>query len=419
MLDLPNAAEQLEAALAKRSTADQARIRAILHHVHVDALHFLEGKDGARGSSRPEFSRAHGLLHRAEDLLHKVGNAVLGTPDPTGQIYGTGTYESLDLGWTEALALWIENGHERATFSTSPATIDIPDTVDLSIIGDWGTGDFGTEQSPSGSALIGRHVSQSLKPAITIHLGDVYYAGTEDNERSKLVDIFPWGTSSSFTLNSNHEMYPGAKAYFDVALADRRFAAQNATSYFCLQNQHWAIVGLDTAYEADYWDMYLQGTLKTSDGRSPQLDFLRQVAQSGRQLIILTHHNPLELSGAPNPLWGEVTQALANTPSASRPVYWYYGHAHNAAVYLDVPGSAGVPTILPRLSGHAAVPYTVSTDLTESRQISWLERAYIHGDSGLVRNGFSTLALDGPQLTESMLDQEGNVSWTRTATARQ
>ena len=409
-------AEQLRAALAKRSPEDQTRIRALLEKTHHESLDFLQGKKGARGSKHPEFSRAHGLLHEAEDLLHKVENAVLGTPDPTGVIYGTGKYESLDLGWIEAMALWIENGHERATFSTSPPTIDIPDKVDLSIIGDWGTGNFGTEDDPSGSTLIGRYISQTLKPEITIHLGDVYYAGTEDNERSKLVDIFPWGSVSSYTLNSNHEMYPGAKAYFDVALADPRFGHQRNTSYFCLQNEHWAIVGLDTAYEADYWEMYLQGSLQTSDGRSPQLDFLQQVASSGRQLIILTHHNPLSLAGAPNPLWGQVTKALANTASAKRPVYWYYGHAHNGAVYVDVPGSAGVPTILPRLSGHAAVPYTVATELTESKQVTWLEKTYVKGDSGLCRMGFSTLSLDGPQMVESMLDQTGAVSWTRTAT---
>jgi len=371
----------------------------------------LKGKKGARGGRTPEFSLAHGLLGFGRNLLDDADDFVWGSPDSSGAIYGTGKYESLDAGWLEALLVWIETGTRRAAFGPTPATVTIPNDASVAIIGDWGTGDFGSKGSPSGSALIGQYISQTLKPEITIHLGDVYYTGIDDNERDKLVEIFPAGSLGSYTLNSNHEMYPGATGYFGVALANSIFAAQRNTSYFCLQNDDWAIVGLDSAYYADYWDLYLSGTLVEPNGESEQLAFLTQIAQSGRQLIVLTHHNPLSLAGQPNDLWSQVVGALTNTPSASKPVTWYYGHAHNGAVYLDVPGQKGSPTVRPRLSGHAAVPYTVATDLTGSDQVSWLEKTYVSGDSGPVRNGFSTLTFNGSKLTEQMLDQLGEVSW--------
>ncbi|MCH9684065.1 MAG: metallophosphoesterase [Deltaproteobacteria bacterium] len=408
---------RLREALSRRSAEDRARIEAKLEHAHHQVLQAVQGVPGSRGSEIAEFSRAHGLLQRGRDLLADVEDAIGGTPDPQGGIYRDGTYELLDVGWLEALLTWVENAGERAPFGTRPATIEIPNDIDVAVLGDWGTGDFGTPQAPSGSTLIRQYVSQTLRPAITIHLGDVYFTGTEDNERTKFLDIFPAGRTGSYTLNSNHEMYPGARGYFDVALASSTFGGQQGTSYFCLHNDDWALVGLDTAYYADYWDMYMAGTLRDPSGGSVQLDFLREVASSGRQIILLSHHNPVSLPGEPTALLAQVDEALAGTPSGAKPVIWYYGHLHNGAVYEDVVSPGGV-TIRPRLSGHAAVPYTVATDLTKSKKVRWLERAYVSGHHGPVRNGFSTLDLSGSKLRERMLDQTGHVSWEESSVAK-
>lgn len=123
-----------------------------------------------------------------------------------------------------------------------------------------------------------------------------------------------------------------------------------------------------------------------------------------------TASSKTQIPGRGCPLGG--WSILYRSDHLSKPVTWYYGHAHNGAVYLDMPGQKGSPTIRPRLSGHAAVPYTVATELTGSDQVSWLEKTYVSGTSGPIRNGFSTLTFNGSELGEQMLDQLGKVGWS-------
>ena len=73
-----------------------------------------------------------------------------------------------------------------------------------------------------------RSALADLKPDHTIHLGDIYYAGAENEVRNKFLALWPAGTSPSapsFALNGNHEMYSGGVGYFQIALTDSRFKA--------------------------------------------------------------------------------------------------------------------------------------------------------------------------------------------------
>ena len=156
-----------------------------------------------------------------------------------GTLWGLGKYLQFDPGWAEALVHYFENRDHKAPFRTAPRVIDIADTVRLGIVGDWGTGFW----RPDTGAERVRDLMAADRADINIHLGDTYYAGSSAEEPSKLVAPWPAGAQASFTLNSNHEMYDGARAYFDVALAAPAFAAQGGTSYFALRNTHWLIVG--------------------------------------------------------------------------------------------------------------------------------------------------------------------------------
>lgn len=131
---------------------------------------------------------------------------------------GTGKYESFDPGWLEALAVWLENiPQTKGMFSTDPQVITIPDKVSIAMAGDWGTGDWRRADNPAPATKVAKAIA-ALRPDYTIHLGDVYYSGTSDEEQHLLVDSWPRGTAGAFTLNSNHEMYSGAKPYFLDAL---------------------------------------------------------------------------------------------------------------------------------------------------------------------------------------------------------
>jgi hypothetical protein len=61
-------------------------------------------------------------------------------------------------------------------------------------------------------------------------------------------------------------MYSGGIGYFNDLLGNARFAAQQGLRYFALTNDHWLIIGLDTAYFAYYQSLlYEEGSLSESD----------------------------------------------------------------------------------------------------------------------------------------------------------
>ena len=182
--------------------------------------------------------------------------------DADGQIWGTGKYEMLDPGWAEAIAVWLEHlilG--KHPFNPVPQTIPIPDDVQIAIAGDWGTGNWRSAANPAASTDVRTHLA-FLQPHLTIHLGDVYYAGTDDEEDHLLVSLWPPAQIGALTLNSNHEMYSGAKPYFQQALCSSLFKLQQQCSFFVLENSNWVIVGLDSAYYSNEEGLYMDGSLR-------------------------------------------------------------------------------------------------------------------------------------------------------------
>ena len=132
-------------------------------------------------------------------------------------------------------------------------------SVRISMAGDWGTG---TEE-----ALTVAGEMQKFVPHFTIHLGDVYYVGDPLSVNENCLGVknpnnnydpvtWPVGSKGSFALNGNHEMYANGGGYFDVFLP--RLGLKDATGkstgqqtgFFCLQNQYWRIIAIDTGYNS-------------------------------------------------------------------------------------------------------------------------------------------------------------------------
>ncbi len=133
----------------------------------------------------------------------------------------------------------------------------VENNLRASLAGDWGTG---TDEA--------KQVTDQMKahsPDYTIHLGDVYYVGDSPELEGHCLDQAPpnakykpvkWqlGAKGSFALNGNHEMYALGKAYFReflprLGLIDPagKPTGQRA-SFFCLKNDFWKVIGLDTGY---------------------------------------------------------------------------------------------------------------------------------------------------------------------------
>ena len=153
----------------------------------------------------------------------------------------------------------------------------------------------------------------------------------------------------------------------------------------------------------------MDGTLGSNN---PQTDFLRQIAQRGKKVIVLTHHNGIPLSGdvgqPPLQLYSDVMSAFAGQKA---PVYWYYGHEHVGAAYASLANGT-----LCRCLGHGALPWWLSSDLQaaqKSGKVQWFERCSAGDPDDKLRvfNGFVLLELNGPDLTETFYDETGRVAW--------
>jgi hypothetical protein len=323
---------------------------------------------------------------------------------------GFGSYEHHDVRWAKALLEYAL--HTKAPFPVCPVseppelTHAIPDDAVIAIAGDWGT------HNPA-SARIGQSMA-ALRPTYTLHLGDVYYAGTDDEER-KFVEDWPSGTKGAFTLNSNHEMYSGGHGYFSIALRSEKFELQ-MYSYFALHNASWLFVGIDSAYHATKVGLvpYQIGHLRAGD---PQVAWLRRLLRhpvskmhDGRpkRLCLFSPHHALEPNGAETELFNEVRAAL----EGRIPDVWYWGHVHGAAAY-EV--RYGEMLFRGRLVAHGGVPYLSELDPKNdaAAHIVWAERP--HGDTPGA-NGFAVLRLGGDgSIVESFHDESGAVQYTTTS----
>lgn len=365
------------------------------------------------GKAPPAPAEAHHLMFAysaltgdSDRVVTSLDAGVVVDVGADGVIWGTGKYEQLDPGWLEALAVFLESLLTgKHSFVETSATIPMPDAVQIGMAGDWGTGNWRTAANPAPSTRVGNHLA-FLMPNLTIHLGDVYYAGTSHEEQNLLVDIWPQAPLGSLALNSNHEMYPGGNPYF-AAIAGSPFGQQQGCSYFALENTNWVIVCLDSAYYASELDLYLDGSIGAANGAQAQ--FLQQQIAKGKKVIVMTHHNAIAEDGSSaENLWDEVIAAF---PANSGPAYWYWGHVHAGVVYQPRPN--GTASINCRCLGHGGLPWGEATELAANANVVWYESSSANDPDipQRVLDGFVMLYLDGPNFQEVFYDENGGVAW--------
>lgn len=416
MKDLNRLQQQVKAAWAQLPTDVQAQLEPKIRDAHNYAL-------GVRSMAVSSLTRPpdralvmlQSLLHDNRDGLLPTAAAIprgaLTFVGPDGQVYFGGVdYDSTDPGWAYCLAAMVFTEGLTPPFVVGNA-IEIPDIATLAILGDWGG--WNPAAQKVGAA------AKAANADYFIHLGDVYYAGTnagkflDPEESTNFVDVWQGSTGRSFALNSNHDMYAHATGYCGTALAAPAFAAQNGANCFALYNDAFRIVGLDSAYYApdnrlEDFPGFMKGSLGDPSGK--QTAFLMdQVGQlkRGQTLILLTHHNGLNLDGSiPTAaddsylLWQQITQAVKQIPAdAGNNVYWYWGHEHAGAVYA--PQSIDATNVYQRCCGHGCIPWGLATDLTQSGNVLWSEKQILGPAANyFVTNGYATLTLNGPSFTE-------------------
>lgn len=286
--------------------------------------------------------------------------------------------------------------------------------VRISIAGDWGTG---TDEAYEVAQRM-----QEFNPHYTIHLGDVYYVGDEIEVKENCLGVrdphysfipcnWPLGSVGSFALNGNHEMYALGRAYFDLFLpelgirpAPGAHPSGQKASFFCLQNDYWRIIGLDTGYNSIGIPLLEYIFSPSCKLRDELLSWIREQVNpkgSKRGTILLSHHQYCSMF---QEWYTEPAKQLASLVDS--PVLWFWGHEHRMAVYGKFSTKGGIEAY-GRCVGHGGMPVDINSPVKhpECPAVLYDNRRYPSDEKIQVGyNGFLNLTFRGNQLTVDYRD---------------
>jgi hypothetical protein len=304
-------------------------------------------------------------------------------------------YKDDIFGWASSLLDW--------TFDKCPIKrpanaqpIGMPENVRIALMGDWGTNLYG-------APVCARHIAEDPGSFnYLLHLGDVYYSGTDNEINERFLNVWPQRSDAqSLAVNSNHEMYSGGFAYFNITLP--KFG--QSSSYFALQNSKWVLIGLDTAH-------------KDFDMDEEQARWVRDVVDAAgpeRKAILFSHH---QLFSALDHQGPNLARALGRLLTDKRIFAWYWGHEHRCVIYDEHDrfglhgrciGHGGFPenrkkvadAPVERQSGDMLWKRLPKTVNAPSAVVLDGPNEFIKGkEKKYVPHGYATLELDGAKLNE-------------------
>jgi hypothetical protein len=296
------------------------------------------------------------------------------------------------------------------------------DEIRIALAGDWGTG---TDEAEAVAVLI-----REFKPNYAIHLGDVYYVGGPHEVDENFLGIknpsnsyqpclWPDASHGRFALNGNHEMYARGFAYFDRMLptlgliANGKSLGQKA-SFFCLENEYWRIIALDTGYGSIGLPLLEYVFQPSCALQSEQIDWLRKVVRPSpddkRGIILLTHH---QYCSRYDDLYPKPAMQLAEF--FSRPVLWFWGHEHRMAIYPEY-GLRGGIKAFGRCIGHGGMPVELPPAQPKHPEcaVEFVDTRQYPNDENLTigYNGHAQMSLQRDQMTVDYLDLHGTVIYS-------
>ncbi|MFQ5709602.1 MAG: metallophosphoesterase [bacterium] len=234
--------------------------------------------------------------------------------------------------------------------------------ITVALFADFGTGLYH-------SRYIARNIA-AFEPDYAFHLGDVYYAGRNAEFRYHFEQPLEPVLQKSrvFTMNSNHEMFSGAFPYFSYLNYKRNKKegwveqAQEA-SYFCIWNEKFQIIGIDTAYHEDGRHRITE----LNQWLGERLHMGKN-AQPKRINILLSPNEPYELGKEEfAPLYSDLQEFVR----AGLIDYWFWGNTHYCALFDK---SLTTPFI-GSCVGHGGHPiYKVDVELNDLKQKDLLKK---------------------------------------------
>lgn len=308
--------ESVEKTSQEAQTSDPAEAAAMMASLNFALAKLEEESQG--GDETVMVSADHRIASLLQTYMGEKAKEA-GKLEPIGaDSFGQDQYEAkFDdkdyVAWVGSFFSWWK-GIVDHPWLDQPQTKRFGNNSRLALLGDWGTGMYG---APACSQTI---ENDAQGYAVRLHLGDVYYSGNKNEVQERFLDIWPknkTGEEINRACNSNHEMYTGGHAYFNRTLA----MFNQSASYFALENDHWILAGLDTAY-------------KEKDLKGQQVEWLTNLVNNaqGRKVILFSHHQPFSPfdGGHPN-----VTTKLGNLLGNHQIFAWYWGHEHRCVIYEE------------------------------------------------------------------------------------
>ncbi|MGH9972143.1 MAG: caspase family protein [Pyrinomonadaceae bacterium] len=202
----------------------------------------------------------------------------------------------------------------------------LPAGAMIGVVADWGTGE------PEALEVL-RQV-KSHNPQVVMHLGDIYYAGTEYEVENYFYQ--PWkrileldtSKTLSLVLPGNHDLYAGGAPFYGLL----KKLGQEA-SFFCLRNEHWQVIGLDTALNDK-----LAGQPTALDPTEAQWAIDKIENAGKRRTILLSHHQLFSTNeqfdgkGHNQNLYDQIASILPKVD------LWLWGHEHDLVIFKDYKG---------------------------------------------------------------------------------
>jgi hypothetical protein len=284
--------------------------------------------------------------------------------------------------------------------------LDMKPNARVALIGDWGTGtDVAVDLLKS---------VKKQNPDVVIHLGDVYYSGTEpecDAFFLKIVnDVLDRANTGIpvYTIPGNHDMYAAGSGFYRLIKKLNGGAQQQPASFFCLRSTDgsWQFEGLDTGlHDHDPFHVKDVLTYLETDEEDWHVERIKEFAG---QTILLSHHQLFsafsqigqpDKDGKLNPCNPHLLASYGRFQSAGRIASWFWGHEHNLCIYKPYAGLQ-----FGRCIGHGAIPvfdsdtpYDALNGLVDPPQLINDTKLLVDGD--VYAHGYVMINFNGPVAT--------------------
>ena len=277
-------------------------------------------------------------------------------------------------------------------------------------------------------------------PDYTIHLGDIYYVGDETEVRENFLGtmvnqyspmMWPKGAVGTFALPGNHEMYAGGGSYFTAVLdyCETGDGGPQRASYFCLESEHWRILGLDTGYNSAGLPLlaaipgvnqlrWVHADCRMEDGLIAWLCDTVKPQERPKATLILTHHQ--YATAFTDEVFPRPARQLAEF-FAGQEVVWLWGHEHRLAIYKfrATPGAFGA---YGRCIGHGGMPVECGERPRKKAGLKFYDARgdYKVGEGAACAgwNGFVNVACNGTLLEIDYLDLHNRILFQECFTAK-